>query len=139
MTSFPAHARCATHVKRRMRPTRSPSNGSPTLAMGYPSHRSGLANLQRDNRRRRRWGPRPSKWGHRAPDGRPTRREDNSGTNAAKPVRRSIGASGRVLDASHRPNRWALDTSPDPATRPGPPIEAVSASAPANINPRMRI
>src|SRR6516162_541063 len=52
--------------------------------------------------------------------GRPTRREDNSGTNAAKPVRRSIGASGRVLDASHRPNRWALETSPDPATRPGP-------------------
>jgi len=61
MTSFPGHARRATHVKRRMRPTRSPSNGSPTLAMGYPSHRSGLANLQRDNQMPRRRDPTPSR------------------------------------------------------------------------------
>ena len=50
----------------------------------------------------------------------PPHQEDNPGTNAAKPVHRSIGAKGQVLDASHRPNRWALDTSSDPATRPGP-------------------
>jgi hypothetical protein len=89
-------------------------------AMDYPSHRSDLANPQRDNRRRRRWDPRPNKWGHRAPHSKPTCREDNSDTNAVKPAHRSIGARGRVLDASHRPNRWALDGSPDPATRPGP-------------------
>ena len=107
--------------------------------MGYPNPQSARANRRRDNRRRRRWGPRPSKSGPAAPDSRPTRREDNSGTNAAKPVRRSIGARGWVLDASHRPNRWALDTSLDPATRPRTPIEAVTASAPANTHPRTRI
>jgi hypothetical protein len=86
----------------------------------YPSRPSALANPQRDNRRPRRWDPRPSKWGHRTPHSKPTHQEDRSATNVAKLVRRSIDARGRVLDASHRPNRWALDTSPDPATQPGP-------------------
>ena len=90
------------------------------LATDYPSPQTDLASLRKDNRRRRRWDPRPSKWGHRTPHSKPTHQEDHSATNAAKPVRRSIGARDWVLDASHRSNRWALDTRPDPATRLGP-------------------
>jgi hypothetical protein len=89
----------------------------------YPSPQSDLANPQRDNRRRRHWDPRPSKWGHRAPHSKLSRREDNSDTNAGKPVHRSIGARGWLLDASHHSNHWTSDTSLDPATRPGPLLE----------------
>ena len=103
--------------------------------MDYPSPRSGLANPQKDNRRRPRWDPRPSKWERPSPGSRPTRWEDNSGTNAAKPVRRSIGARGWVLDASHRSNHWALGSSPDPATRPGP-LSRRLAQAPLPISTR---
>ena len=89
------------------------------LAMDYPSHRSGLANPRTDNRKPRPRHPRPNRWGPPAPHSRPTSRKDHCEPNAAKPVRRSIDARSSVLDASHRPNHWALATSPDPATRPG--------------------
>src|SRR6516225_9096123 len=88
--------------------------------MDYPSRPSGRASLRTDNRKPRPKDPRPSKSGRRPPHSKPTRQQDRSTTNAAKPVRRSIDARGRVLVASHRPNRWALDSSPDPATRLGP-------------------
>jgi len=90
------------------------------LAMDYPSHRSGLANPRTDNRKPRPRDPRPNRWGPPAPDSRPTSRKDHCEPNAAKPVRGSIDARSWVLDASHRPNRWALDGSSDPATPLGP-------------------
>jgi len=90
------------------------------LVKGSPSRRSGLASLRRGNQRLRSRERRPNKSEPRVRHREPTRRGDNSSTNAAKPVRRSIDARGRVLDASHRPNRWALNTSPDPATRRSP-------------------
>src|SRR6516162_985486 len=90
------------------------------LATDCPSLRSDRANRRRDNQKPRPKDPRPSKSGRSAPDSKPTSREDHSATSAAKLIRRSIGARDWVRDASHRPNRWALDGSPDPATRPGP-------------------
>src|SRR5215469_13019397 len=88
--------------------------------MDYPSRPSGHANPRTDNRRRRLRDPRPSKLGPPPPDSRPTRPEDHWEPNSARPVRRSIGARGWVLDASHRPNHWALDTSLDLPTQLGP-------------------
>ena len=82
------------------------------LATDCPNPRSVLANRRRDNQKPRPKDPRPSKWGRSAPNSKPTRREDHSATSATKLIRRSIGARDRVLDASHRSNRWALDGSP---------------------------
>jgi hypothetical protein len=80
--------------------------------MDYPSPQSGRANPRTDNQRRRRWDPRPSKWEPAAPDKEPSRQEGRSEPNAADPTP-SIGARDRILDASHRSNRWALDASLD--------------------------
>ena len=91
---------------------RKPSRGN-SVATDYPSPQSGRASLRMDNQRPRRWDPRPSKWGRPAQDSKATHQVDHSATNAAKPIRRSIGARDRVLDASHRSNHWALDDSPD--------------------------
>ena len=89
------------------------------MATDYPSPRSDLANLRKDNQRPRRSDPRPSKSVPPAPHSKPNRRENNSHTNAAKPFHRLIDAKGWVLGASHRSNHWALDSNPDPAIRPG--------------------
>ena len=82
------------------------------LVMDYPSPQSGRANPRTDNQRRRRWDPRPSKWEPAAPDKEPSRQEGRSEPTAADPAP-SIGARERILDASHRSNRWALDASLD--------------------------
>ena len=80
--------------------------------MDYPSPQSGLANRRKDNQMRRRWDPRPRKQGPPAPDSKPTHQAEHSATSAAKLICRSTGVRDWVLDASHRPNRWALDGSP---------------------------
>ena len=107
------------------------------LVKGSPSRRSGLASLRRGNQRLRSRERRPNKSEPRVRHREPTRRGDNSSTNAAKPVRRSIDAWGWALDASHRPNHWALGTSPDPATRPGP-LSGQLEQAPLQISIRER-
>ena len=89
---------------------RAPSNGVRALLVtGYPSPRSGRANLRTDNQRLRRSDPTPSRSGRPAS----TRQENRSDPIAAEPIRRSIGASDRVLVASHHPDHWAPNARPD--------------------------
>ena len=138
MTSFPGHARCATHVMRRMRPTRSHSKGSPRWLWVTPTPSrpapigegiiegaaAGAPDPVSGDPRPRTAGP-PAGKTIRAP----TRRN-----RSAVPLARGAGCSTPVTVPTV--GHWIPAWTQRPAWTP---IEAVRASAPANTNPRTRI
>lgn len=111
-------------------------------ARDYPSLRAGLANLRRDNQRRRRWDPRPSRWGLAAQNRDSTRHNNRSAPNVAEPIRRSIRAPDRTPDAN--PDRRAPDARPSHCRRAGrcpalhPPLWiSISADQRASVSRRL--
>ena len=72
--------------------------------------------IGRDNRRRRRWDPRPSKWEQPARDTDLARRKTDLASNAAGTIHLSMGPPGPLQTVRHRPNsRRPEKSSPSPS------------------------